>query len=174
MKGVLIAEFEDMRAMVSAARAASSRNCPLLDAYSPFPVEDVAALLDLAPSRVRPSMFLGGLCVAALAYGGEYYTAVIDYTYNSGGRPLNSWPAFILVPFAVGILGATIAGFIAFLAESGLPRLHHPLFALQRFARASQDGFFLALARPDDGRNAREAIEWLQRSGAVSVAELDT
>jgi hypothetical protein len=174
MKGVLIAEFEDMQAMVSAAHAASSRNCQLLDAYSPFPVEDMAALLDLRPSRVRPIMFLGGLCVAALAYGGEYYTAVIDYTYNSGGRPFNSWPAFMLVPFAVGILGATVAGFIAFLAETGLPRLHHPLFALERFARASQDGFLLALARPDDRRQAHEAIEWLHRSGAISVAEVGT
>ncbi len=174
MNGVLIAEFEDIHAMASAAHVAASRNCRLLDAYSPFPVEDVAALLDLRQSRVRPIMFLGGVCVAALTYGGEYYSAVIDYAYNSGGRPFNSWPAFMLVPFAVGILGATIAGFIAFLAETGLPRLHHPLFALQRFARASQDGFLLALARPDDERQAREAIEWLQRSGAVSVAEVGT
>jgi hypothetical protein len=174
MNGVLIVEFEDMRAMVSAAHGASARNCRLLDAYSPFPVEDVAALLELRQSRVRPIMFLGGLCVAALAYGGEYYTAVIGYAYNSGGRPFNSWPAFMLVPFAVGILGATIAGFIAFLAETGLPRLHHPLFAIERFARASQDGFLLALARPDDERQAREAMEWLRRSGAVSVAEVDT
>ncbi len=128
MNGLLIVEFEDPRAMVSAAQAAPLRNCRLLDAYSPFPVEDVAALLELRQSRVRAIMFLGGLCVAALAYGGEYYTEVIGYAYNSGGRPFNSWPAFMLVPFAVGILGATIAGFIAFLAETGLPCLHHPLF----------------------------------------------
>jgi hypothetical protein len=174
MNGVLIAEFKDMRAMASAAHAATSQNCRLLDAYSPFPVEGVAELLNLQQSRVRPIMFLGGFCVAALAYGGEYYTAVIAYTYNSGGRPFNSWPAFMLVPFAVGILGATIAGFIAFLVETGLPRLHHPLFALERFAQASQDGFLLALARPDDQRQAREAIEWLERSGAISVAEVGT
>jgi hypothetical protein len=173
MSGVLIAEFKNMRAMAAAAHAASSQNCRLLDAYSPFPVEDMADLLDLRPSRVRPIMFLGGLCVAALAYGGEYYTAVIDYAYNSGGRPLNSWPAFMLVPFAVGILGATIAGFIAFLVETGLPRLHHPFFALECFERASQDGFFLAMARPDDEGQARDAIEWLRRSGAAPIAEVD-
>ena len=174
MSGVLIAEFEEMRAMASAAHAAASQNWRLLDVYSPFPIEDMADLLDPRPSRVRPIMFLGGLCVAILAYGAEYYTAVIDYAYNSGGRPFNSWPAFMLVPFATGILGATIAGFIAFLVETGLPRLHHPLFALESFARASQDGFLLALARPADERQAVEAIEWLRRSGAASVAEIRT
>jgi len=56
-------------------------------------------------------MFAGGILIAAMALGGEYYTAVIDYPYNVGGRPLNSWPAVMLVPFATGILGATIAGF---------------------------------------------------------------
>jgi hypothetical protein len=61
MSGVLIAEFNNMRAMAAAAHAASSQNCRLLDAYSPFPVEDMADLLDPRPSRVRPIMFLGGL-----------------------------------------------------------------------------------------------------------------
>jgi hypothetical protein len=60
------------------------------------------------------------------------------------------------------------------LYETGLPRLHHPLFALDRFARASQDGFLLALARPDDERERREAIDWLRQAGAASVWEVDT
>ena len=60
-------------------------------------------------------MFVAGMAMAALAYGLEYYSAVINYPYNSGGRPLDAWPAFMLVPFAIGILVASIAGFIAFL-----------------------------------------------------------
>jgi hypothetical protein len=174
MSGALLAEFKQMHAMAAAARATGARNYLLLDAFSPCPVEGLADLLATRPSRVRTMMLLGGIFVAALAYGTEYYSAVIDYPYNSGGRPLNSWPAFMLVPFATGILGATIAGFITFLYETGLPRLHHPLFALDRFARASQDGFLLALARPDDERERHEAIDWLRQAGAASVWEVDT
>jgi hypothetical protein len=120
-------------------------------------------------------MFIAGFAVAALAYGaGEYYTAAVNYPYNSGGRPLNAWPAFMLVPFATGILGATIAGLITFLFENGLPRLHHPLFAVEGFERATQDRFFLMLALPEAGGDKRETIDWLRRSGALSVREVET
>ena len=92
-------------------------------------------------------MFVGGFAMAALAYGLEYFSAVIDYPFNGGGRPLDAWPAFMLVPFATGILAAAVAGFIALLTETGLPRLHDPLFAVEGFERASQDPFILALER---------------------------
>lgn len=66
-------------------------------------------------------MFIGGIATAATAYGLEYYSAVINYPYNSGGRPLDAWPAFMLVPFATGILVAAITGFASLLVECGLP-----------------------------------------------------
>ena len=93
-------------------------------------------------------------------------SAVIDYPYNSGGRPLDAWPAFMLVPFATGILVAAIAGFAAFLIETGLPRLHDPLFAVEGFERASQDRFVLALERPD----ARRATAPRHRSCCATPA----
>ena len=75
-------------------------------------------------------MFIAGMAMAALAYGTEYYSAVIGYPYNSGGRPFDAWPAFMLAPFAVGILLAAVVGFATFLIETGLPRLHNNLFAV--------------------------------------------
>ena len=78
-------------------------------------------------------MFIGGVAMAAAAYGLEYYSAVINYPYNSGGRPLDAWPAFMLVPFAIGILVAAIAGFATLLVECGLPRLHHASVRGRRF-----------------------------------------
>src|SRR5258708_37676039 len=128
---MLLAEFAQAHKLREAAEAAGRRGYKLIDAFTPFPVEGVAEMLESRPSKVRVFMFAGGILIAAMALGGEYYTAVINYPYNVGGRPLNSWPAFMLVPFATGILGATIAGFIRFLFETGLPRLHFPLFPLQ-------------------------------------------
>ena len=172
--GLLLAEFPHARLLAAAARAASRRNVALVDAFTPFPVEGLLDLLPTRPSRIRLVMLLGGLAVAALAYGTEFYSAVIDYPYNSGGRPLNSWPAFMLVPFATGILGATIAGLAAFLVETGLPRLHFPLFAVERFERASQDRFLLAVARPAADDDKRRAVAWLHEAGAVAVREVET
>jgi hypothetical protein len=174
MSAVLLAEFAHERALMNATLAAQRRRCRVLDAFTPFPVEGLAELLAVHPSRIRLAMLLGGLAVAALAYGGEVYTAVIDYPYNVGGRPLHSWPAFMLVPFATGILGATIAGLIAFLVECGLPRLHFPLFAAEGFERASQDRFLLAVARPDDDEHSQQMIDWLREVGAVAVREVES
>jgi len=170
---MLLAEFAHAHGLREAAEAASRRGCKLLDAFTPFPVEDVADMLNSQPSRVRVYMFAGGILIAAMALGGEYYTAVFDFPYNAGGRPLNSWPAFMLVPFATGILGASIAGFIRFLVETGLPRLHHPLFAVEGIERATQDRFFLAVAAPPTDEERREAADRLRSAGAVEVHEVD-
>ncbi len=173
MSRVLLAEFVDAHGLRDAADAARRRGCRVLDALTPFPLEDMAEMLDDRPSKVRIFMFAGGLLIAAMALGGEYFTAVIAYPYNSGGRPLNSWPAFMLVPFATGILGASIAGFIRFLFETGLPRLHHPLFAVEGIERATQDRFFLVVAAPPTDEARDEAADQLRSDGAVDVREVD-
>ena len=73
-------------------------------------------------------MPIAALALAAAAYALEFWSAVYAYPIDSGGRPLNSWPIFLLVPFEVGVLAAAVAGFAALLVLCGLPRLHHPLF----------------------------------------------
>jgi hypothetical protein len=171
MTTLLLAEFSDERRFVDAARRARSRY-RLVDAYTPFPVDEVFELLERRHSHIRVAMFIGGIAMAMLAYGTEYYSAAVDYPYNSGGRPFDAWPAFMLVPFATGILVAAIAGFATFLVETGLPRLHDALFAAEGFERASQDRFVLALERPDADDDRRRMIEGLRDCGAVAIREV--
>lgn len=171
MTRVLLASFSSDAALSAAARAAHGRNYRIIDAYTPYPVEGIDQYLDLRPSRIRLAMFVGGFLTAALAYALEYWTAVIAYPYNSGGRPFNAWPTFMLVPFALGILLASVCGLTAFLFETGLPRLHHPLFGAAGFERVSQDAFTLALVRPETGAGLQDAITWLGRIGAQTVEE---
>jgi Protein of unknown function (DUF3341) len=206
---MLLAEFAHTHTLREAAEMASQRRYKLIDAFTPFPVEGVAEMLDSVgrvspiglrearpdgrlrhnppgrrvadyananppypPSKVRIFMFAGGVLIAAMALGGEYFTAVFNYPYNAGGRPLNSWPAFMLVPFATGILGASIAGFSRFLFETGLPRLHYPLFAVEGIERASQDRFFLAIEAPETEDEKRNAVDSLRGAGALTVREV--
>ncbi|MBV9458751.1 MAG: DUF3341 domain-containing protein [Bradyrhizobium sp.] len=170
MTQLLLAEFADQRRFVEAARAV--RSC-IVDAYTPYPVEELPLTHAHRESRVRPAMFAGGILMAALAYGLEYYSAVIDYPYNSGGRPLDAWPAFMLVPFATGILVAAICGFATFLFETGLPNLSNPLFAIDGFERASQDRFLLMMEFPEQEDDRSMAVEALKKRGAVSVREVE-
>jgi hypothetical protein len=171
MIAVVIAEFSDPEALLRAARDAHAAN-RVLDSYSPFPVEGIENYILQPPTRVRLAMFVCGFAVAFLAYATEWWTATINYPIDSGGRPLHSWPAFMMFPFSVGILAAAVGGAIALFFETGLPRLHHPLFALPGFERASQDRFLLQLASPVDDDERQRLFESLRDAGALSVREV--
>ncbi len=171
MSTVLIVEFAEADTLLAAARESDNAGDRLLDAFSPFPVEGMAELLGATSTRLRLVMAIGGLGVAALMYGTQWYSAVIDYPIDSGGRPLNSWLVFMLPPFEVGILAAAICGFIALMWETGLPRLHHPLFEIEDFGEASQSRFLLALT-PRTDKALKSSLDRLKKSGAVVIREV--
>ncbi|MEN3285828.1 MAG: hypothetical protein V7634_128 [Bradyrhizobium sp.] len=170
MTTTLLAEFLDseaLKASVSRVRTAGHR---AVDAFTPYPIEGLADELGHGTSRIRPVMLAGGLGTAAFAFGVQWYSAVIDYPIVSGGRPLNSWQVFLLVPFEVGIFAAALSGVIAFFWSCRLPRLHDPIFEIPGFERATQDRYFLLAAAHDaDPLHLRQA---LRDAGAVEVTEL--
>jgi Protein of unknown function (DUF3341) len=172
MNGPLIAEFADPDALRAALRLIKGSEHRAIDAFTPYPVEGVAEALNIPASRIRYVMLGGGLIVAACAFALQWYSAVIDYPLNSGGRPLNSWQVFLLVPFEVGVFAAALCGVIAFLRSCGLPRLHHPLFEIPGFERATQDHFFLLAAAGDDAEAIRDLRGILKAAGARVVTEV--
>lgn len=172
MTGPLLAEFRDPETMLHAIGAVKRHRHRAIDAFTPYPIEGLAEELDVAASPIRIIMLAGGLLVAAFAFGLQWYSAVIDYPLNSGGRPLNSWQVFVLVPFEVGIFAAALFGVIALLRSCGLPRLHHPLFEVPGFERATQDRYFLLSSSEDNEQAARDLRDVLQSAGAVVVTEV--
>ncbi|MGN6570236.1 MAG: DUF3341 domain-containing protein [Pseudolabrys sp.] len=173
MSALLVGDFHDAGTLVKAARWAKDAGYPLADAFSPFPLDGMPEILGETSTRLRVWMLAGGLALAALAYATEYWSAVFAYPIDSGGRPLHSWPAFVLFPFAVGIFGAALTGFIGLLVKCGLPRLHHPLFDINGFERVTQDRFMLALHAPVLESDRRTAVAWLKQAGAGDVWELE-
>jgi len=145
---LLLAEFATPETLLAAARRARDAEMTGLDAHTPFPVEGLAEALGLGPTRLRLAMLLGGIGGGILSYAMQWYSAVIDYPLNAGGRPLHSWPAFLVPAFEGTVFGAALTGIVGFLIATGLPRLHHPVFAAHGFGRASQDRFFLSVADP--------------------------
>lgn len=167
----LVAEFSDADSLVSAAIGLKQEGHQLLDAFTPFRVPELDDVIPVRPGRVRLAMLLGGLAMAAFAYFLQWYSSVIDYPLNTGGRPLHSWPVFLLVPFEVGMLAAALSGFVAFLWNCRLPRLYHPVFDTTNFARATQDRFFLLAAQTAEEERTASLREALKRSGALTVLE---
>ncbi|MEH6953103.1 DUF3341 domain-containing protein (plasmid) [Nitrobacter sp. NHB1] len=167
----LIAEFSDADSLISAAVRLKREGHQLLDAFTPFRLPELDSILIVKPSRIRLSMLVGGLAMAAFAYFLQWYSSVIDYPLNTGGRPFNSWPVFLLVPFEVGMLTAALSGFAAFLWTCRLPRLYHPVFDTTDFARATQDRFFLLAAQTGKEERSASLRELLKHSGALAVRE---
>lgn len=166
----LLAGFPEAEPLVAAARAARDAGRPALDAFTPYPVEGLAEAVGAGRSPLPWIMLAAGAGAATAAYLLEWWSAKYGYTLNLGGRPLHSWPAFLIAPAEIGVLAAALAGFAGFLALTGLPRLHHPLFERDAFERASQDQFLLALPWPpaDEAGAVREA---LFAAGALWVQE---
>jgi hypothetical protein len=174
MTKLLLAEFTRPEAMLAAARNVDQSGCRLADAFTPFPIEEMAELLDAASTSLRVYMFIGGLIFAAGAYATESLSAVYLYPFDSGGRPLYSWATFVMFPFAIGIFGAALIGFIVTMLKTGLPRLHHPLFSFEPLERATQDRFILALEPPHATSLEARARAWLIEAGAIDVTEAET
>jgi len=169
----VMGEFSDPATLIGAVRAARAEGWRSLDAFTPFPIEELSEALDLAPSRMPLIVLLGATLGGLLGYGLQYWTAVIDYPLNVGGRPDHSWPAFIPVTFELTILGGGLAAVLGMLALNRLPMPYHPLFGVERFALASRDRFFLCLEARDPGFEPVGAAALLRRLGAREVWEVE-
>jgi hypothetical protein len=99
----------------------------------------------------------------------QWYSAVISYPINAGGRPLHSWPEFIPVTFELTVLVAALAGVAGMLILNGLPRLHHPVFDVEAFDLASRNRFFLCLRADDDVTSIRSFLRALEPLGVWEV-----
>ncbi|MBV9191898.1 MAG: DUF3341 domain-containing protein [Betaproteobacteria bacterium] len=153
----ILAEFKSPERLLEAANRARAAGYAI-EAYSPFPVEGLAEITGMRRNSIPAIVLGGGLAGGIGGYFMQWYSAVISYPINSGGKPLHSWPEFIPVTFETTVLVAALAGVVGMLALNGLPRLHHPLFNVPEFHLASRNRFFLCI-RADDARPFLEKLE---------------
>lgn len=168
----LMAEFETARGLVEAATRARLAGYRKMDAYTPIPVEELNEALDLRRTRLPLIVLLGGIAGGLAGYGLQYWSQVIEYPMNVGGRPFHSWPHFIPVTFETTVLGAALAAFVGLWALNGLPQPYHPVFNVPAFARASTDRFFLVIEAADprfDREKTRRFLEDLRPAGVYDV-----
>ena len=170
----LLAEFESSAALLEAADRVRLAGYTRTDAFSPFPIHGLADAIGFKETRVAPIILGGGLCGLLGGFGLQYYSQVIAYPMNIGGRPTYSWVSWIPPTFETTILLAAFAAVIGMLALNGLPRPYHPVFNAPRFALASQDRFFLVIEATDpefDTAKTRAFLAGLNPHEVVAVDE---
>jgi ActD protein len=168
----VMAEFDSPTALVNAARAAYDRGFRKLDAYSPFPIEELSDALHLHKNKLPLIVLIGGILGGLTGYFLQYWVTVISFPINIGGRPLNSWPAYIIITFEVTILFAALSAVFGLLALCGLPMPYHPMFNVPRFALASRNRFFLCIESNDPLFDHDRTCEFLETLEPREVSEV--
>src|SRR5215469_12276350 len=145
----VLGEFGSTQALCRAAERARSLGYTRLDAFTPLPVEGLSEIFGRKSSWAPAWVSVGGVLGGLTGYIMQWWGVGINFPFNIGGRPLNSWPLFIPITFELTILGGAIAAVLSLFVLNGLPRLHHPVFAGPGFERATTDGFFLCVMATD-------------------------
>lgn len=169
----IMAEFTTPEQLLAATRAAYNAGYRKLDAYSPYAVEGLAEAIGFKKTRVPLITLIGGIVGGITGYGMQWYSAVIDYPLNVGGRPLHGWPAFIPITFEVTVLFAALGAFVGMLAINRLPQLYHPVFNAPDFKLASQTRFFLCIEATDQIFDAGAVRQFLFSQSPVSIVEVE-
>jgi hypothetical protein len=168
----VIAEFNDPQSLLDAANAVREKGYTATDAFSPFPIHGLAEAVGFHKSRLSAIVLTMGILGGLGGFFMQWYANVISYPLNIGGKPLNSWPAWIPIAFECAILLAAFGAVFGMLALNGLPMPYHPVFNVRRFDSASRDKFFLVIQARDPKFTLEEARRFLATLGPREVTDV--
>lgn len=169
----LMAEFDSPEKLIRACRNAYKRGYRKLDAYTPYPIEEVWEAIGHHKSRLPLIVLIGGIVGCLAGFGLQYWASVIEYPMNVGGRPTASWVAFIVPAFETTILFAAGAAVLGMFALNGLPQPYHPTFNVERFSAASKDQYFLMIGAADPEFELEDARRFLYQQMPSHVHEVE-
>jgi hypothetical protein len=164
-----MAEYDSPQGVLAAARSLVERGYRRLDAYVPYPVDELEELLGGPRTRVTWATLLGGLTGAATGYGIQWFCDTFDYPLNVGGRPVHPVLSYVPITFETTVLFAALTAFVGFFYASRLPELSAPIFDVPGFDRASVDRFWLAIDGRDPLFREEVTVAELERSAPLRV-----
>jgi hypothetical protein len=173
--------YDDPHELVEAMRKVRDANYQYYDAFTPYPVHGLEAAQGLKRSPLPYVTFGAGLTGGTLGFLLQYWTSAVDWPLNVGGKPFNSWPAFVPVTFELCVLLAALSTVGAMFLFNGLPntrrRVVDPSVTRDRFALMieappqidPEDDRALAKAAKFKAFDPSEATQFLSKLGAKEV-----
>lgn len=170
LHGVL-AEFDTPGALIAAARKVKNAGYSDFDCYSPFPVHGIDAAMGIKMTKLPWIVFLGGMAGLFLGTLMQWWMNAYDWPWNVAGKPTWSIPANVVISYETTILLSVLTTFFGMWAANKLPQVWHPFFRLDRFARVTDDGFFLGIEAGDKRFDLEQTRQLLVAAGATHVEE---
>jgi len=167
-KNFLVATFSNADRLVQTMRAVREENFRIYDVYAPYPIHNLDEAMGLRRSKLPwVTLLLGGSgLLAALLL--QFYTAILDWPLNVGGKPANSTLAFIPITFELTVLIGGLATVAALFIRARLyPGKRECLIA----EGVTNNTFALVLRRRDEFFDTARARSLLEESGADQIEE---
>ena len=169
----VMAEFENPSDLVAAARRTYEAGYRRINGYSPYPIEELSEAIGFTHTSLPLIVFIGGLLGGLGGFFMQYWMEVIDYPLNVGGKPYNSWPAFIPIMFECTVLCAAFAAVLGMLVLNKLPQPYHPVFNAPNFALATRDRFFLVVEANDPQFEHETVVGLMKSLNAQDVCDVE-
>ena len=168
----IMAEYRNPKELIDAARKVNQSGFTKFDTYSPFPIHGMDKAMSLKKSKLGWIVIGHGLLGFAGALGMMYFMSVIDYPINISGKPFFNAPAWVPITFELTVLLSAFGAVFGMFFLNGLPRLHNPLFTVERFKKATDDGFFVCVESSDKQFEAEKVRKMLQDVGATHIEDI--
>jgi len=165
----LLAEFEGPTELIEAAEKMRDGSFKRFDCHSPYPIHGMDQAMGLKRSPV-------GYIAGALGFIGgagglllQWWTSTIDYPVVISGKPFFSYQAYVPVTFGLTVLLAALGAFFAMLIANRLPQWYHAVFHSDRFAKATDDGFFISVDSSDPKFEENQTRQFLESIGGKNI-----
>ena len=169
----IMAEFDNPSELVAAARRTHEAGYRRINGYSPYPIEELTEAIGFTRTTLPLIVLIGGILGGLGGFFMQYWMEVVDYPLNVGGKPFNSWPAFIPITFECTVLVAAFAAVLGMLVLNKLPQPYHPVFNAPNFALATRDKFFLVIEANDPKFTHDETSQFMNTLGAMGVNDVE-
>jgi hypothetical protein len=171
----VMAEYDTPAAVITAAKQAFDAGYRQMDAYTPFPIEEVSEMLGFQRhhNKVPLATLIGGLLGGLGGYTLACFASSVWFPLNIAGRPYITWPLYIPVTFESTILIAGLSCAIGMLAMNGLPSPYHPVFNVPGFSLATNNRFFLCIEARDPKYDEAAVTDFLKQTNAREVTRVE-
>jgi hypothetical protein len=165
----VLAQFETTAAVYHACEKVRDKGFMFWDAHTPFPVHGLDKAMGLKPSKLPWIVLVMALTGGTGAFAMQWWMQAVDYPLVISGKPFGSWPAFVPVTFELTVLLGAFGAVFGMFFLNRLPQLYHSLFASERFARVTDDKFFISIESSDPKFDPVATPKFLQELGASHV-----